>query len=370
MKLQQADIAVLFNSVKQMYTLNSTFLHDLEQRLTDGEECAGNPESAIAWSASADMGRSRARPRGSLSAVVSSADDAADLDWQGDGPGVVPVGDLLEGFAPLCKMYAQYAVSHQAVQQLLGDPGLRSFVDDLAADPRANGQSVDSFLIKPIQRVPRYKLLFQELLKRTPDGHQDKRALQAAVVAVDTAAKHINQVRHGSVCVCVCVCVCVRAQRLSGVAAHVRARVEQGIHSREGSEKLQAVMRNIVDWPSVERGLLDGVSDHRQFIREGTLARVMPSSVSVRVVWTGTTCRHRHSVPSHSAPSHRCRPATCTCGCLATVCCMAPPPVNLASLSFTGCCGYAVGSCFRLAFRYVGVCGVCCRVSGVCNLSP
>lgn len=49
-----------------------------------------------------------------------------------------------------------------------------------------------SLLITPVQRVPRYKLLFQELLKHTPDWHPDFEALLNAVAAAHDAASRMN----------------------------------------------------------------------------------------------------------------------------------------------------------------------------------
>lgn len=40
-------------------------------------------------------------------------------------------------------------------------------------DPRSNQQSLSSFLIMPIQRIPRYELLLRELKKKTPEQHPD-----------------------------------------------------------------------------------------------------------------------------------------------------------------------------------------------------
>ena len=41
----------------------------------------------------------------------------------------------------------------------------RSFVDRLSADPRCEGLEMAAFLLTPIQRLPRYVLLLNNLLK-------------------------------------------------------------------------------------------------------------------------------------------------------------------------------------------------------------
>lgn len=60
------------------------------------------------------------------------------------------------------------------------------------SNPRAVGQSLQSYAIMPVQRVPRYLLLLRELLKNTLDDHMDKPALEVAVEHVEDAVKHMN----------------------------------------------------------------------------------------------------------------------------------------------------------------------------------
>ena len=43
----------------------------------------------------------------------------------------------------------------------------------LDSDPRVQSSRLESIIIMPIQRIPRYKLLLEDLLKRTPDAHPD-----------------------------------------------------------------------------------------------------------------------------------------------------------------------------------------------------
>src|SRR4051794_31581932 len=45
--------------------------------------------------------------------------------------------------------------------------------------PRCGGRHLNAFLIMPVQRIPRYKMLLGELLKYTPDAHPEHNAVQA-----------------------------------------------------------------------------------------------------------------------------------------------------------------------------------------------
>lgn len=52
---------------------------------------------------------------------------------------------------------------------------------------------MDSFLIQPVQRIPRYKLLLSDILKNTPKEHVDYNMLQKALDEVSTIAQFVNE---------------------------------------------------------------------------------------------------------------------------------------------------------------------------------
>merc|ERR1712137_449404 len=54
------------------------------------------------------------------------------------------------------------------------------------------GQNLDSLLIMPIQRIPRYILLFETLLKHTDPSYKDYEGLQNALNMVKEVAGHVN----------------------------------------------------------------------------------------------------------------------------------------------------------------------------------
>jgi hypothetical protein len=66
--------------------------------------------------------------------------------------------------------------------------------DDFAArSKRLKGQSLQSVLIMPIQRVPRYKLLLAELDKKLPVDDPAKTDLKTALSQISTVCTQINQ---------------------------------------------------------------------------------------------------------------------------------------------------------------------------------
>jgi hypothetical protein len=54
------------------------------------------------------------------------------------------------------------------------------------------GGTLESFLITPIQRIPRYVLLLTELLKHTEPSHPDHELLQKAIPLVKDVAEFVN----------------------------------------------------------------------------------------------------------------------------------------------------------------------------------
>lgn len=52
------------------------------------------------------------------------------------------------------------------------------FKQQLDTDPRVQSSRLESIIIMPIQRIPRYKLLLEDLLKRTPESHPDSNLLK------------------------------------------------------------------------------------------------------------------------------------------------------------------------------------------------
>jgi hypothetical protein len=111
------------------------------------------------------------------------------------------VGSVFIKYAPDLKIYSQFAAhSEGGLRRLrvLNDPeeghiDFLACVDICLADSRTAGMNLDSFLIKPIQRIPRYILLLAELRKHTPDTHADFALLKQAEDLICETAKHVNE---------------------------------------------------------------------------------------------------------------------------------------------------------------------------------
>ncbi|KAI9148566.1 hypothetical protein H9P43_010164 [Blastocladiella emersonii ATCC 22665] len=70
---------------------------------------------------------------------------------------------------------------------------LRAFLARCPQDPAHHQLNFQAYLILPIQRIPRYRLLLLDLLKHTPPGHEDHRDLLHALGEVERRASEINE---------------------------------------------------------------------------------------------------------------------------------------------------------------------------------
>ena len=69
------------------------------------------------------------------------------------------------------------------------------YLEVARSHPDAGGLDVSYFLIMPVQRMPRYRLLLSELLATTPDGHGDAAPLDGALAQVSEVCAHLNAER-------------------------------------------------------------------------------------------------------------------------------------------------------------------------------
>ena len=92
------------------------------------------------------------------------------------------------------KMYTAYLQNYTAALTTLDaqrkNKGFHAFLTD--ARKRTAGLDLMSYLIMPVQRVPRYELLLRELMRYTPGTHPERPTLCAALTKVVSVAVHIN----------------------------------------------------------------------------------------------------------------------------------------------------------------------------------
>jgi hypothetical protein len=115
-----------------------------------------------------------------------------------DGTLTVSVGQI---FSEICPEFGIYKGYLKCFEKALIKRGKlltsnRKFADYLVeakSDPRCQGFSMESLLIEPVQRIPRYRLLLEDLLKSTPDDHPDFERITAALDNICVIAAENNE---------------------------------------------------------------------------------------------------------------------------------------------------------------------------------
>jgi len=105
------------------------------------------------------------------------------------------------------RMYTQYVSNYpraiETLNVLRDNKKFQRFISSppANADKHAHAEngglpqqslSLMSYLIMPVQRIPRYVLLFKQLEKYTPPDHADHAAIQEALGKVEDLALHVN----------------------------------------------------------------------------------------------------------------------------------------------------------------------------------
>jgi len=72
------------------------------------------------------------------------------------------------------------------------------YVDSLNYSPALFGLNLEGLLIAPVQRIPRYVLLLNDMLKSTSKAHPDHKALAEALASIKELADYINEHKHNS----------------------------------------------------------------------------------------------------------------------------------------------------------------------------
>ncbi|CAK8675506.1 unnamed protein product [Clavelina lepadiformis] len=111
------------------------------------------------------------------------------------------IGDVMMQAAPFLKMYGLYAQNFDESSKILEDWLIKS--EDFATlieliqlaqeNPNLRLQE-SSYMIAPIQRIPRYELLLKDYLKRLPDDAMDRQEAESALALIADAAAHSNEI--------------------------------------------------------------------------------------------------------------------------------------------------------------------------------
>ncbi|EKE42622.1 hypothetical protein ENUP19_0047G0015 [Entamoeba nuttalli] len=101
-------------------------------------------------------------------------------------------------FVPFLKSYTQYATNQdnclQVLKRLDHDPRCAKRLEELRTNIKTTNQlDLRSYLIMPVQRLPRYVLLFTDLIKHTPEKFPDYSRLLKVSSEIQKVTVLVNQ---------------------------------------------------------------------------------------------------------------------------------------------------------------------------------
>jgi len=107
------------------------------------------------------------------------------------------VGDIFLNLAWGFNLYRRYASEYEGALTLLAEVStrtkMREFITEATANPATKGMTLESFLVMPVQRIPRYKLLLAEAFKHTKESDEDYTELKDALDRVSELAMVVNE---------------------------------------------------------------------------------------------------------------------------------------------------------------------------------
>ena len=106
------------------------------------------------------------------------------------------IGKVFLDLAPYLKFYSTYANDFCDASKLVEEyteksKAFRTLLANQESRPEVQ-KKLNSLLITPVQRIPRYKLLLDDIIKATPRFHPDIENLREARTHIDSVAWYIN----------------------------------------------------------------------------------------------------------------------------------------------------------------------------------
>ncbi|KAL1775074.1 FYVE, and PH domain-containing 6 [Sigmodon hispidus] len=107
------------------------------------------------------------------------------------------IADIFVKKGPYLKMYSTYIKEFDKNIALLDEqckknPGFAAVVREFEMSPRCANLALKHYLLKPVQRIPQYRLLLTDYLKNLLEDSADHRDTQGALAVVIEVANHAN----------------------------------------------------------------------------------------------------------------------------------------------------------------------------------
>jgi len=176
-----AQVSATFSNVELLYNFHVIFLADLRKAVETSRKHA-----AVATTGTNGDGGDTVVPASDSGGAATPVDSN------------LSVAQVILKCCDFMKMTTQFVAAYptalQTLAQLRSNTKLQSFLDERKKVTGAGaGLDLLSFLIAPVQRIPRYLLLLKVLLRYTPRSHPQRETLQEAYTKVQSVALHINE---------------------------------------------------------------------------------------------------------------------------------------------------------------------------------
>lgn len=136
----------------------------------------------------------------SLPQLLSLNEDLLrDLESRVDSWNELPkIADVIVKKGPFLKLYSTYIQNFQAQTDYLDEccqkyPRFMKAVKDFEASDRCKKLALKHYMLKPIQRIPQYRLLLEDYLDHQEEGSVDYADTQTALQIVSDVASHANK---------------------------------------------------------------------------------------------------------------------------------------------------------------------------------
>ncbi|XP_046583050.1 LOW QUALITY PROTEIN: FYVE, RhoGEF and PH domain-containing protein 1-like, partial [Haliotis rubra] len=113
------------------------------------------------------------------------------------------VADIFVKKGPFLKLYSSYIRNFENATAMFEEsckryPEFQRIVKEFEVSSRCASLALKHYMLKPIQRIPQYKLLLQDYLKNLPIDSPDYKHTEVALTIVSEVADHANEsMRHG-----------------------------------------------------------------------------------------------------------------------------------------------------------------------------
>jgi hypothetical protein len=196
------------------------------------------------------------------------------------------LGAVLLKFSPFLKMYGAYVDGYDDAMVLLAEElnkgPLKKFAQNRRDDP-TNVRKLElmSYLIMPVQRIPRYRLLLEEVLKSTTDEDEDKEEIEQALEKIKIVAKSCND--------------SISRREIRDKLFEIQVFLCYNIWERESWKYSNAFIFLTNNSPVITGknelgGSVKVVESHRKFILQGDLNKLCRRGMKLYRVWLFNDC--------------------------------------------------------------------------------